>query len=133
MLMTFDAPDSNVCVVRREKSNTPLQALTLLNDAVFVECAQALGRRILTDVPAPGVSERLRHGFRLCAAREPSSSELSRLTRLHDELLALCRANPAEAAKLVGKTKPAADPAEAATWVALARALLNLDETVTRE
>ena len=45
MLMTFDSPDSNVCVVRRERSNTPLQALTLMNDAVFVECAQALGRR----------------------------------------------------------------------------------------
>src|SRR4029077_18592548 len=75
MLMTFDAPDSNICVVRREKSNTPLQALTLMNDAVFVECAQALGGRIVTEIPARSASdgrpaERLRHGFRLCLARE---------------------------------------------------------------
>jgi hypothetical protein len=138
MLMTFDAPDSNVCVVRRDKTNTPLQALTLLNDAVFVECAQALGRRILTDVQAPSASEgltpaRLRYAFRLCTAREPSAAELTRLTRLHDDLLALCRANPDEAAKLLGKTTPTGDPAEAAAWVALSRALLNLDETVTRE
>ncbi len=47
MLMTFDAPDANVCAARRERSNTPLQALTLLNDTAFVECAQALGRRIV--------------------------------------------------------------------------------------
>ena len=110
MLMTFDAPDSNLCVVRREKSNTPLQALTLMNDAVFVECAQALGRRILTDVPAPGASaeltqERLRYGFRLCAARSPAPAELTRLTRLYDELLGLCRENPAAAAQLIGKAK----------------------------
>ena len=138
MLMTFDAPDSNLCIVRREKSNTPLQALTLLNDAVFVECAQALGRRILTDVPARSankdlITERLRYGFRLCAARTPSAAELMRLARLHDEMLVLCRANPSEAAKLVGKTKPSGDAAEAATWVVLGRMLLNLDETVTRE
>jgi hypothetical protein len=138
MLMTFDAPDSNVCVVRRDKTNTPLQALTLLNDAVFVECSQALGRRILTNVRAPSASEgltreRLRYGFRLCTAREPAAAELARLTRLHDDLLALCRASPEEAGKLLGKTTPTGDPAEAATWVALSRLLLNLDETVTRE
>ncbi len=138
MLMTFDAPDSNVCVVRREKSNTPLQALTLLNDAVFVECAQALGRRILTEVPARSASKdvtmpRLRYGFQLCVAREPTLAELARLTRLYDELLALCKDNPAEAAKLAGKVKADEATAETAAWVALSRALLNLDEVVTRE
>jgi hypothetical protein len=131
MLMTFDAPDSNVCVVRREKSNTPLQALTLLNDAVFVECAQAFAQRIMAAKQTP--EERLRCAFRLCVAREPAPVELSRLLRLHDDLLAMCKANPAEAAKLLGKTKPVGDAAEAATWVALARTLLNLDEAVTRE
>src|SRR5205085_7765623 len=63
MLMTFDSPDSNVCIVRRERSNTPLQALTLLNDTVFVECAQALGRRLGTEKGS--VEERVRLGFRL--------------------------------------------------------------------
>jgi hypothetical protein len=132
MLMTFDAPDSNVCVVRREKSNTPLQALTLLNDTVFVECAQALGKRVL-DEKTGETPDRLRLAFRLCVSREPSPTERSRLTKLHDDLLALCKAKPDEAAKLLGKAKPTGDRAEAAAWVALARTLLNLDEFVTRE
>jgi hypothetical protein len=132
MLMTFDAPDSNVCAVKRERSNTPLQALTLMNDAVFVECAQALGRRLHE---AKGdVKERLRLGMRQCVSRDPSPTELARLTKLHDDLLALCRGNPEQAAKLAGKglTK-GVDAAEAATWTALARTLMNLDEFVTRE
>ncbi len=129
MLMTFDAPDSNVCVVRRERSNTPLQALTLLNDAVFVECAQALGRRLAAKST---ITERLTLGMRLCVGRDPTEAEASRLSRLYEELLALCRADPAAAAKLAGKDVPG-DPAEAAARAALARALLNLDEFVTRE
>jgi hypothetical protein len=133
MLMTFDAPDGNVCTCRREKTNTPLQALTLLNDTVFVECAQALGKRMMDERPAD-VKDRIRHGFRLCVSREPSTVEMERLTRLFNELLQMCRSKPTEAAKLVGKMKPgSADPAEAAAWVALARTLLNLDEFVTRE
>jgi hypothetical protein len=139
MLMTFDAPDSNVCCVRRERSNTPLQALTLLNDTVFVECAQALGRRIVTEVPAHGTSEgairdRIRHGFRLCLGREPSSAEMERLAELFADFHAACRARPEAAAKLVGAPFPSGtDSAEAGAWVALARTLLNLDEFVTRE
>ncbi len=133
MLMTFDAPDSNVCCVRRERSNTPLQALTLLNDTVFVECAQAFGKRIV-DEKSGDAKERLRHAFRLCVAREPSSVELERLQALYNDLLSACRAKPEAAAKLVGKMKPGgADVPEAAAWVALARTLLNLDEFVTRE
>jgi hypothetical protein len=132
MLMTFDAPDSNVCCVRREKSNTPLQALTLLNDTVFVECAQALGKRIIEEKKGDP-RERIACAFRLCVSREPSATELNRLLKLHDDLVELCKAKPEEAAKLLGKAKPSGDVAEAAAWVALARALLNLDEFVTRE
>jgi hypothetical protein len=101
MLLTFDAPDSNVCVVRRERSNTPLQALTLLNDAVFVECARALGRRVLAEAP-PGDARRLHYAFRLCVAREPTPAELSRLARLLADFRALCREKPDEAARLTG-------------------------------
>jgi hypothetical protein len=139
MLLTFDAPDSNVCCVRRERSNTPLQALTLLNDTVFFECAQALGRRILVDRPARGTSpettaERIRHAFKLCLSREPSARELARLTRLHAQLLENSRANPEATARLAGKELPTGvDPPEAAAWIALARAIMNLDEFVTRE
>jgi len=134
MLMTFDAPDSNVCCVRREKSNTPLQALTLLNDTVFVECAQALGRRIVEELPKAAAEERARHAFRLCLGRGPSAAEAKRLVLLYDDLLALAKEHPEEAAKLAGKARPTTGSvAESAAWVALARALMNLDEFVTRE
>jgi len=131
MLMTFDAPDSNVCCVRRERSNTPLQALTLLNDTTFVECAQALGRRLAEE--KSGVSERLTLAFHLCLARSPGGAESSRLARLYEDLYRLCQARPQEAARLAGKMPPGQDPAETAAWVAVARVLLNLDEFVTRE
>ena len=118
-------------VVRREKSNTPLQALTLMNDTVFVECAETLGRRIVTEAAS---GERIRHGFRLCLGREPTAAERERLTRLHDELVQAFRTRPEAAAKLLGGQKPTGvEAAEAATWMALARTLLNLDEFVTRE
>jgi hypothetical protein len=134
MLMTFDAPDGNVCTVRRERTNTPLQALTLLNDTVFVECAQALGRRIIDEKPAGDVKERVRYAVRISLGREPSAGEIVRLERLVNELISLCKAKPEEAAKLAGKMKSAgADVAETAAWVALARTLMNLDEFVTRE
>jgi mono/diheme cytochrome c family protein len=133
MLLTFDGPDSNLACVRREKSNTPLQALTLLNDTVFVECAQALGKRLLTEA-SDSPAERVRYAFRVCVSREPTGEELSRLVRLYGELYDRAKARPESAAKLAGAAKSAsADPAEAAAWVALARALLNLDEFVTRE
>ena len=134
MLMTFDAPDGNLCCVRREKSNTPLQALTLLNDAVFVECAQALGKRIVQEKPQGDVLVRAQHGFRLVLGRTPSDAELNRLVRLQGELLSLCKEHPAEATKLIGTYQAAGiSPPEAAAWIALARTLLNLDEAVTRE
>jgi len=133
MLMTFDAPDSNTSCVRRDRSNTPLQALTLLNDTTFVECAQALGRRVVVEKPEVPL-ERIRYCFRLCLAREPSAAELSRLGKFFEELLQTCRDTPATNAQLQGKEKPAGvDTAEAAAWVALARTIMNLDEFVTRE
>ena len=134
MLITFDAPDSNVCCARRERSNSPLQALTLLNDTVFVECAQALGKRILRERPEAGVAERIRYAFRLCLAREPTAGEVATLSSLLDELRHMTEANPQSAEKLVGEGLAAsASSAETAAWVALARTIINLDEFVTRE
>jgi hypothetical protein len=133
MLMTFDSPDSNVCCVRRDRTNTPLQALTLLNDTVFVECAQALGRRIC-DFKTNRVEDRLGYAFRLCLARQPTVAELRVLTTLYEDLVQECRKQPEKAVKLLGKTSvKASNVAEAAAWVALGRALMNLDEFVTRE
>ena len=134
MLMTFDTPDSNVCVVRRERSNTPLQALTLLNDAVFVECAQALAERVLTDADDKMDCGKIGHAFRLCLGRDPTDTEARRLEDLLGDFRKLTAADPAGAAKLLGPYKPAGvEASEAAAWVALARTLLNLDEFVTRE
>jgi hypothetical protein len=134
MLLTFDAPDANVCCVRRDRSDTPLQALTLLNDTVFVACARALGRRVVAETLGAHTGERLRHAFRLCVGRAPTENEQVMLQRLFDGLLQSCRANPEGAARLAGAAPAAGtDVAEAGAWVALARALLNLDEFVTRE
>jgi mono/diheme cytochrome c family protein len=134
MLTGFDAPDSNVCAVRRERSNTPLQALTLLNDVVFVESAQALAKRILTEQKDATDAERITHAFRLCLGRAPADAESERLVKLLTQFRKLTAADPDGAAKLLGAHKPAGVPAtEAAAWVALARTLLNLDEFVTRE
>ena len=133
MLMTFDAPDANLTCTRRERSNTPLQALTLLNDPAFFECAQALGRRIVTDKPN-FMRDRIRYTFKLCLGREPTPSEFARVKKLYDETLPLCQANPESAKEIIGEPKPAsADIAEAAAWVTVARTVLNLDEFVTRE
>jgi hypothetical protein len=131
-LMTFDSPDGNVCTVKRMKSNTPLQALTLLNDVAFVECAQELGRRLATGPGAP--NERIDVGFRTCFARKPSPGEESRLLKLFDDLREQAKSDPKSAAKLLGKSKvEKADAVEAAAWVAFARTLMNLDEFMTRE
>ncbi len=133
MLTTFDAPDSNTACTRRERSNTPLQALTLLNDPVFFECAQAMGRRVVREAPT-GTRERVRYLFRACLSREPSAREAGRLERLHAELLALAREDAAAAAKLAGQPLPeGADAADVAAWVGVARTVMNLDEFVTRE
>jgi mono/diheme cytochrome c family protein len=132
-LMTFDEPDGNVTCTRRERSNSPLQALTLLNDPVFIECAQALAQRILTEETS-GTGARLRYAVRLCLAREPTPSEQARLRKLYGDLEALCRANPDGTAKLAGTDPPAGvSTVEAATWVSIARTLMNLDEFVTRD
>jgi hypothetical protein len=119
--------------VRRERSNTPLQALTLLNDMAFVECAQGLARRAIKET-RDDPSDRVRHAFRLCNSRQPTLAELSRLTNLYGEFLQACRTDSEAATKLVGSAKPdVVETAEAAALVALTRCIMNLDEFVTRE
>ena len=132
MLMTFDAPDSNTSCARRERSNTPLQALTLLNDPVFFECAQQLGAR-MAEVPTADAAERIRLGFTRCLSRPPSAEELSRLLKLYEAQLKLARADADGAAKITGAKKAAPEAAEKATLVALGRVMLNLDEFFTRD
>jgi hypothetical protein len=134
MLMTFDAPDSNVTCTRRDRSNTPLQALTLLNDPVFHECAQALGRRMMKESPVNDTTARLKFGFVTCLGRPPAEKEVTSLLDLYSEFHTLADADHSAAAKLAGTPPPAeAELTDTAAAVALARVLLNLDEFVTRE
>jgi len=131
--VVMDAPTSDTACVRRERSNTPLQALTLLNDAVFVEAAQALARRVVAEVDGP-TEARVSHAFRLCLARPPRPDELRRLSAFYDRQRARFRAGELDAAKATGATpKGDEDLSDLAAWTAVARALLNLDETVTKE
>jgi hypothetical protein len=140
MLMTFDSPDSNECAVRRQTSNTPLQALTLWNDPVFFEAAQSLARRVVREVsPADElgqtVRERCRHAFALCLSRRPSEPEVNDLVALHNVQLRLLLADEAAARQMIGPEPPpeGMSPAELAAWVGVGRTILNLDEFITRE
>jgi hypothetical protein len=133
MLAAFDAPDSNASCTRRERSNTPLQALTLLNDPVFFECAQALGTR-LSASPSGSLEERLRRAFEICLSREPEPIELQRLRKMYDEQFELIARHPSNASKITGDYQ--ADPGsliERATLIAVSRIIMNLDEFITRE
>jgi hypothetical protein len=131
--MSFDAPSREVCTERRPRTNTPLQALAVLNDSAFVECAQALARRMTAETKGPE-KERAIHGFRLCVARPPNNVELDYLLKLYRENLEKYKANAEAARSLVGSLPlpQGADVAELAAWTVVANVLLNLDETITQ-
>lgn len=113
-LAVFDAPNAMEACTRRSRSNTPLQALTLLNDEAFFEQAQAFAKRIAA-APMPSDDERIDYAFRVCLSRAPADKERAVLR----DLLAAARAKP--------------DPAPEGPWLMVARTLLNLDEFITRE
>jgi hypothetical protein len=134
-LVTFDAPDRETCLVRRSTTNTPLQALILLNDPTYVEASRKLAERILVEAPAT-TEERIAFAFQLATARPPSSAETAILRRAFEQEWAAYRANPATAEKLltVGESprNQNLDVAELAAWTTVASMILNLDETVTK-
>jgi hypothetical protein len=133
--VNFDATARLACKLKRSRSNTPLQALTLLNDPVYVEAAMALARRIVTDRPDAELAERLKYAFRLCLAREPKVHELETLRALFQSQRASSLADKKATAELLATYQvPAGTPAaEFAAWYAVATALLNLDETITKQ
>ena len=132
--MTFDATSREACIVRRVRTNTPLQALTLLNDEAFFEAARGLARRIITEATADSTQIRAAHGFRIVLGRKPSDRELDRIVRTFEQHLGHFRSHPERAKKVVGGVQiAAADAAEQAAWTLVANALLNLDETITKE
>jgi mono/diheme cytochrome c family protein len=132
-LTVFDAPDATAACTRRNRSNTPLQALTLLNDQGFLECAHSLASRIFRECPL-GDEERLDFAFRLVLCRPPSSRERLILAgMLHKQREAMA-ADEKEARSLVqSPIQNGASVAEQAAWVQVSRVLLNLDEFITRE
>ncbi len=134
MLVTFDAPSTTLTCPLRERSNTPLQALTLLNDPLYVACARGLARRAVAEVPENDIEKRLRHAFQLALTRPPSEEDLSDLRTLFDQVRSLYEANPEAAAQVAADAMPDTMPRpEAAAWVVVGRTILNLDEVVTRE
>jgi hypothetical protein len=133
--VNFDAPDRTSCVVARSRTNTPLQALTLMNDEAYVEMAVALARRILA-LDAPDEA-RIAYGFRLATGRIPKPAEARVVARLLDAQRARIGARPSDAIKLVEATATylpgrLGDERDLAAWFLVANLLLNLDETITR-
>jgi len=132
-LMNFDGAERSVAECSRERSNTPLQALNLLNDPVFHEAAQALARRALTEASGDTFGKRLDYVYRLSLNRLPAADETTRLERYLGDQKALLDASPGAAQKQFPAQLETADANEAAAWTGLAKVLLNLDEFVTRE
>ncbi len=135
-MMTFDASGREACSVRVARTNTPLQALALMNEVTFVEAARMLAQRVMQETgPAP--SERITLAFRLVLARRPSEQELRILRSSFERRLAEFREDPAAAAALlhVGEAPAAAalDACELAAYATVANLILNLDEAVTKE
>lgn len=135
-MMLFDAPFRETCVMRRPRTNTPLQALNLLNDPTYVEASRRLAQRMLLEGGA-STSSRLTHGFRLVTARHPRPAEMTILTASLERTLLDFQADQAGAEALlqVGEatTQPGLNAAELAAYTTVASTLLNLDETVTKE
>ena len=127
---TFDAPSRDLCTARRPRTNTPLQALAALNDATFIEAAQALAQRII-QLPASDTGARIEIAFQLCTARKPTAKERNRLLDLYRDQLQSFKKDEASAVSLTG-SRSQSETAELAAWTVVANVLLNLDETLTK-
>jgi mono/diheme cytochrome c family protein len=133
-MSTFDAPDRETCTVRRPRTNTPLQALVLLNDPTYIEASRKLAETLLRRSGSD--ADRVTWAFRTATARTPSAAEKAVLLRVLDQQRRHYQANiPAAEALLSNGEAPrdiTLDPAELAAWTLISSTILNLDETVTR-
>ena len=132
----FDAPDRGACTINRSRTNTPLQALTLLNDPAYIEIATGLARRLATHGMNDGMTdrERIAYAFRLCVARQPLDVEVDHLTKVFEQELKHFQDHPQAAQKLISaKDRPeGVGASRMAAWLYVANILLNLDETITK-
>ena len=130
-MSTFDAPNRDICTVRRTRTNTPLQALVTMNDPVYVEAAQALARRTIEKGGATP-SEKAAFAFQLCLVRPATDSEVERLVKLFEEAKAKFAKDAAKATQFatnpLGALPKGMDATDAAAWTVVANVLLNLDE-----
>jgi hypothetical protein len=135
-MMTFDASPRETCTVRETRTNTPLQALNLMNDVIYVEAARKLAERIMRE-GGPSPEERLTLAFRLATARKPGAAELRILVANYQQQLQDYRADPKAGQKLVSVGESPRDEkldvSELAAYAAVAGLILNLDETITKE
>ena len=129
-MMTFDASSRESCLVRRPRTNTPLQSLTLLNDEAAMDNARALAQR-MWQVGGDDLKAQMVYGFRLCTSRQPKAAELDRLLALYKQQLIFYRQDEKAARQLTKDVS--ATTAEWAARIIVANVLLNLDETLTKE
>jgi hypothetical protein len=134
-MSTFDAPNRDTCVVRRARTNTPLQALVTMNDPVYVEAAQALARRAM-EKGGKSSEGRAAFAFRACLVRPPTEAEVTRLVKLFDDARAKFAADAAKAARFatdpLGPLPKGTAAADAAAWTVVASVILNLDEMLMK-
>jgi hypothetical protein len=133
MLAAFDAAERSVTECQRERSNTPLQALNLLNDPVFMEAAQGLATRVLLETPSEMFDDRLDYAYRLCLSRDPSQTEAQRLEQYFRDQMRLLDESPKSVAGWFPLEPEQFDRTAAAAWTGVGRVLLNTDEFITRE
>jgi hypothetical protein len=136
MMVAFDAPGRETCVVRESRTDTPMQALNLMNDVTFLEAARALGQRMMKEGGSDPAA-RLRYGFRVLLSRYPSPEETRTLRdslNYHRDYFAT---RPDASAKLLAQGESKADaalnPGELAAYATVASLMLNLDEAVTKQ
>ncbi|HYO81104.1 MAG TPA: DUF1553 domain-containing protein, partial [Bryobacteraceae bacterium] len=136
-LATFDAPDREKCTARRTTTNTPLQALVLMNDPTYVEAARALAQRVLTMPGKKSPAARAAAAFELATLRPPTKGESTELVRLASQQSRHFRSSTKEAMALLGVGESAWDktlnPADLASWTVVCSAILNLDESISKE
>jgi hypothetical protein len=134
-MTAFDAPSRESCVVRRERTNTPLQALVLMNEVQFVECARALAERGMKE-GGHSAEERIRYMFRLATCRYPDQQELATLQQTYSQCRERYAKNTAAAQQLIqtgeSKPDPSLDPVELAALTIVGNAILNLDEVLNK-
>lgn len=134
-LQTFDAPEREFCMVRRSVTNTPLQALVLMNDPTYVEAARKFAERMMTEAPA-STQARIDFAFKWALSRPPRTNETRLLTELFNRQLATYRSDTKAAEKIlsVGESprNPKLEVSELAAWATVASTIMNLDETITK-